>query len=48
MTSFEDTEKTKENAEIAELKVSSVKNGDDIKIRMVPGGGFAAVLEPLK
>lgn len=45
MTSFSDTEKTKENAEIAEQKVASVKKGDVVKIKMVPGGGFAAWLE---
>ena len=48
MTSFSDAEKTKENAEIAEQKETSVKKGDVVKIKMVPGGGFAAWLEPLK
>ncbi len=45
MTSFSDTEKTKENAEIAEKKITTVKKGDIIKIKMVPGGGFAAWIE---
>ena len=45
MTSFADTEKTKENAEIAEQKVTTVKKGDLVKIKMAPGGGFAAWLE---
>mgnify|MGYP002345817031 FL=1 len=45
MTSFSDTDKTKENAEIAEKKVTSVKKGDVVKIKMVPGGGFAAWIE---
>ena len=45
MTSFADTEKTKENAEIAEKKIISVKKGDVVKIKMVPGGGFAAWIE---
>lgn len=45
MTSFADTDKTKENAEIAEKKVTSVKKGDVVKIKMAPGGGFAAWIE---
>lgn len=42
MTSFSDTEKTKENAEIAEQKTTIVKKGDVVKLKMAPGGGFAA------
>ncbi|HCE56887.1 MAG TPA: hypothetical protein DER09_03575 [Prolixibacteraceae bacterium] len=45
MTSFSDTEKTKENAEIAEQKTTAVKKGDVVKIKMAPGGGFAAWIE---
>ena len=45
MTSFSDTEKTKENAEIAEQRETTVKKGDIVKIKMVPGGGFAAWIE---
>ena len=48
MVSFTDSEKTKENAEIAEQKETTVKKGDSVKIKMAPGGGFAAWLEPLK
>jgi alpha-glucosidase len=48
MTSFSDTEKTKENAEIAEQKETIVKKGDAVKIKMAPGGGFAAWIEELK
>jgi alpha-glucosidase len=48
MISFSDTEKTKENAEIAEQKETTVKKGDTVKIKMMPGGGFAAWLEPLE
>jgi alpha-glucosidase len=48
MISFSDTEKTKENAEIAERKETTVKKGDIVKIKMTPGGGFAAWIEPLK
>ena len=48
MVSFTDSEKTKENAEIADQKETTVKKGDLVKIKMVPGGGFAAWLEPLK
>ena len=45
MTSFSDTEKTKENAEFAEQRETIVKKGDIVKIKMVPGGGFAAWIE---
>lgn len=45
MISFSDTEKTKENAEIAERKETTVKKGDLVKIKMAPGGGFAAWIE---
>lgn len=48
MVSFTDSEKTKQNAEIAEQKETTVKKGDLVKIKMVPGGGFAAWIEPLK
>ncbi len=48
MTGFSDSEKTKENAEIAEKKKITVMKNDELKIKMVPGGGFAAWLEPLK
>lgn len=46
MVSFSDTEKTKENAEIAEQKETTVKKGDTVTIKMVPGGGYAAWIEP--
>lgn len=45
MVSFSDTEKTKENAEIAEQKITAVKKGDLVKLKMAPGGGFAAWIE---
>jgi alpha-glucosidase len=45
MIGFSDTEKTKENAEIAERKEVTVKKGDVVKIKMAPGGGFAAWIE---
>ena len=48
MVSFTDSEKTKEKAEIAEQKETTVKKGDSVKIKMAPGGGFAAWLEPVK
>jgi len=48
ITSFSDSGKTQENAEIAEKKTNTVSNKDKIKISMVPGGGYAAILEPLK
>ena len=48
MTSFSDIEKTKENAEIAEQKETIVKKGDSVKIKMAPGGGFAAWIEKVK
>ncbi|KAF0238155.1 MAG: hypothetical protein FD181_1363 [Prolixibacteraceae bacterium] len=45
MTSFSDTEKTKQNAEIAEQRETIVTKGDVVKIKMAPGGGFAAWIE---
>jgi len=48
MTSFSDTEKTKENAEIAEQKETIITNRDSLKIKMAPGGGFAAWIEKIK
>jgi alpha-glucosidase len=48
MVSFADTENTNENAEIAEQRETTVKKGDSVKIKMAPGGGFAAWLEPVK
>ncbi|QGY48022.1 hypothetical protein GM418_02045 [Maribellus comscasis] len=45
MISFSDSEKTKENAEIAEKKKSTVDGSNTIKIKMIPGGGFAAWLD---
>jgi alpha-glucosidase len=45
MIGFSDTEKTKENAEIAERNEVTVKKGDVVKIKMAPGGGFAAWIE---
>lgn len=48
MVSFADSEKTRENAEFAVQKETTVKKGDSVKIKMVPGGGFAAWLEPIK
>ncbi|NQU87625.1 MAG: glycoside hydrolase family 97 catalytic domain-containing protein [Mariniphaga sp.] len=48
MVSYSDSEKTLENAEVAVKKETSVKKGDNIKISMIPGGGFAAYLIPEK
>lgn len=48
IVSFSDSEKTKENAEIAEKKESIVESSETMKIKMVQGGGFAAWLEPVK
>jgi alpha-glucosidase len=45
MISFSDTEKTKENAEIAERKEKIVKKNELVRIKMAPGGGFAAWIE---
>jgi len=47
ITSFSDTEKTKENAEIAEEISGTIEKTNTLKIKMVPGGGFAAWLEPI-
>ena len=43
-----DSEKTKENAEIADVKSHTVEKNGSIEITMVPGGGFAAWFEPVK
>ena len=48
MTSYSDSEETKENAEVAVKKETIVKRSDIVKISMVPGGGFAAYLTPVK
>ena len=45
MTSFSDSEKTKENAEFAGKEKNIVQKDSKLKIKMVPGGGFAAWLE---
>jgi alpha-glucosidase len=47
MVSYSDTQESKEYAEIALAKESLVSNQDVIIIKMVPGGGFAAWLEPI-
>jgi alpha-glucosidase len=44
LIAYSDTEKTRENAEIAVKMESIVRKGDSITINMVPGGGFAAIL----
>jgi hypothetical protein len=48
MTSYSDSEQSKKNAEIAVKNERSVNKNDVINIKMVPGGGFAAWLEPVK
>ncbi len=48
MVSYSDSPETLKNAEIAEKQERIVTNEDKIKIKMVPGGGFAAWLEPDK
>lgn len=48
MISFSDSEQTLENAEVAVREETIVKNSDSVKINMMPGGGFAAWIEPVK
>ncbi|HYQ58478.1 MAG TPA: glycoside hydrolase family 97 catalytic domain-containing protein [Draconibacterium sp.] len=48
ITTYSDIEKTVENAEIAEKAEKEVSNKDVIEINMVAGGGFAAVIEPVR
>jgi len=48
ITSFSDTEQTLENAEIAEKKETVVQKDSKLKLKMAPGGGFAAWLEPVQ
>lgn len=47
MISYSDTEETIQNAEITKKKEKIVQKEDSFKIEMVPGGGFAAWLEPV-
>jgi len=48
MTTYSDSDKTKQDAKIAVKNEITVSKGDSYTIRMVEGGGFAAVIEPLK
>jgi len=48
MTRYSDTDKTKEDAELAEKAELEVEKGEIVKIKMQAGGGFAAVFEPVK
>jgi len=48
MTAFEDTPESAINAEKVLRTTKTVEKGDLVKIRMAPGGGFAAWLEPIK
>lgn len=47
MTTYSDTNQTPKDAESVEKSEFDVSNEDMIKIEMVAGGGFAAVLEPV-
>ncbi len=48
MTSYSDAEKTVDDAEFSEKKKTRVKKGDVVKISMIPGGGFAASIQPIQ
>lgn len=48
MVSFSDSEETVKDAEIVIKEEISIEKGDDIVIKMAPGGGFAAWLEPIR
>ena len=48
MVAFEDAPDAATNAEDVMRTSKTVMKGDVVKIRMAPGGGFAAWLEPLK
>lgn len=48
MVAFEDTPESAINAEKVMRTNKTVVKGDVIKVRMAPGGGFAAWLEPVK
>ena len=48
MTSYCDAEKTVDDAEFSEKKKTRVKKGDVVKISMIPGGGFAASIQPIQ
>jgi alpha-glucosidase len=46
LISFSDTGATPNDAQVAKKEETRVKKGDTVKIKMVPGGGYAAWLEP--
>jgi alpha-glucosidase len=48
MVAFEDAPEAAVNAESVLKTTKTVVNGDVVKIRMAPGGGFAAYLVPMK
>ncbi len=48
MISFSDNEQTVKNAEIAEKAETVVQKDSKLKLKMAPGGGFAAWLEPVQ
>jgi hypothetical protein len=48
MVAFEDAPDASINAEDVMRTTRTVVKGDVIKMRMAPGGGFAAWLEPVK
>ena len=48
MVAFEDTPESAINAEKVLRTTKTVAKGDVLKVRMAPGGGFAAWLEPIK
>lgn len=48
MVSFSDSEQTLNNAEIAIKQEDLVDKKEEVVIKMVPGGGYAAWLEPIK
>ncbi len=48
MVAFEDAPDAAINAEKVMRNAKTVVKGDVVNIRMAPGGGFAAWLEPVK
>lgn len=47
LTTYSDSEETKENAEVAVKNEIMISNKDFYTIRMMEGGGFASIIEPI-
>ena len=48
MTSFADGRNAHKEGTDYKLSTSRVKRGDTVKMHLAPGGGFAAIIKPVK